>query len=51
MVWELEVRRLLGRIRGKLEANMKIDVKEMGWDVAWSGLIWLVMTSRWRFVV
>lgn len=32
MVWEPEVSRLLGRIRGKLEANMKVDVKAMGWD-------------------
>jgi len=32
LVWETEVSRLLGRMRGKFEANMEIDVKGMGWD-------------------
>jgi len=32
LVWETELSRLLGRIWGKLETNVKIDVKGMGWD-------------------
>ena len=31
LVWEPKVSRLLERIRGRLEINNQIDVKEMGW--------------------
>jgi hypothetical protein len=45
-----EVNRLLGRIRVKWEADIKIDVNEIGWD----GVVCIhlaYITSKWRFVV
>jgi len=39
-----ERKRPLGRPRLRWEDNIKMDIKEVGWE-AWTGLIWL---SVWR---
>jgi hypothetical protein len=36
---EVEGKRLLGRRRCKWEVIIKIDVQEIGWRGAWTGLI------------
>jgi hypothetical protein len=37
-----EGRRPLGRSRHRWNDNIKMDLREIGWDgVAWTGLIWL----------
>ena len=38
---------LIGRLSGRWEDNIQMDLKEMGWE-GWTGLIWLrTVTSRW----
>jgi hypothetical protein len=41
LVGRPEGRRPLGRPRRRLEDNIKIDLQEVGWGGAWTGLIWL----------
>jgi hypothetical protein len=42
LVGKPEGRRPLGRSRRRWEDNIKMDLRERGWDgVAWTGLIWL----------
>jgi hypothetical protein len=36
-----EGKRLLERPRRRWVDNIKIDVRDIGWDVVWTGLIWL----------
>jgi hypothetical protein len=36
-----EGRRPLGRSRRRWEDNIKMDLQEVGWGEAWTGLIWL----------
>jgi hypothetical protein len=42
-----EDKRLLGRPKHRFEDNIKIYLKEMGWD-AWTGFIWLCTGTRGR---
>jgi hypothetical protein len=40
--WESQKERPLGRPRRRLVDNIKMDLREIGWDgVEWIGLIWL----------
>jgi hypothetical protein len=42
LVGKPEGKRLLGRPRRRWVNNIKVDLREMGWDgVNWIGLIWL----------
>jgi len=50
VVGKTEGRRPLGRLRRRLEANVKADLQEVGWGT-WTGLIWLRMRDRWRALV
>jgi len=36
-----EGKRILGRPRRRWEVNFKMDLQEVGWGGAWTGLIWL----------
>jgi len=40
VVGKTEGGRPLGRPRRRLEANVKVDLQEVGWGT-WTGLIWL----------
>jgi hypothetical protein len=40
LVGKPEGKRPLGRLRGKWEDNIKMNLREIGW-VLWTGLIWL----------
>ena len=40
LVGKPEGKRPLGRPRPRWEDNIKVDLKEVGWE-AWTGLIWL----------
>jgi hypothetical protein len=40
LVGKPEGRRQLGRPRRRWEDNIKMDLREAGWE-AWTGLIWL----------
>jgi hypothetical protein len=42
-----EGRKPLGRPKRRWEDNIKMDLQEVGWVGAWTGLIWL----RWRDLV
>jgi hypothetical protein len=42
LVGEPEGKRPLGRPRRRWEDNIKMNLREMGWDgMEWNGLIWL----------
>jgi hypothetical protein len=41
LVGRPEGRRPLGRPRRRWGDNLKIDIHEVGWEGAWTGLIWL----------
>jgi hypothetical protein len=41
LVGKAEGRRSLERRRHRWEDNIKMDFQEVGWEGAWSGLIWL----------
>jgi hypothetical protein len=41
LVGKTEGRRPLGRLRHRWEDNIKMDFQEVGWEGAWTGLIWL----------
>jgi hypothetical protein len=40
LVGKPEGRRPLGRPRRRWEDNIKMDLREVGWRGAWTGLIW-----------
>ena len=41
VVGKPEEKKPLGRPRRIWEANIKMDLQDMGWGEAWTGLIWL----------
>jgi len=41
LVGKPEGKRPLGRPRHRWEDNIKVDLQEVGWGGAWTGLIWL----------
>jgi hypothetical protein len=41
LVGRSEERRPLGRPRRRWEDNIKMDLLDVGWGGAWTGLIWL----------
>ena len=41
LVGKPERKRLFGKPRPRWEDNIKIDIQEVGWGRAWTGLIWL----------
>jgi hypothetical protein len=41
LVGRPEGRRLLGRLRRRWNDNIKMNLQEVGWGSAWTGLIWL----------
>ena len=41
LVGKHEGKRPLGRPRRRWEDNIKMDLQEVGWEDAWTGLIWL----------
>jgi hypothetical protein len=45
LVGRPEGKRPLGRPRRRLEVNIKMGLKEVGWRGAWTGLIWLRIGS------
>jgi hypothetical protein len=46
-----EGKRLLGRPRRRLVANIKMDLKEIGWDgVEWIGWIWFRIGTSGRLL-
>jgi hypothetical protein len=48
--WEKsEVKRLLGRLRRRWEDNIKMDMKEIGWEL-WTGLILVSTGTGDRFL-
>jgi hypothetical protein len=47
LVGKPEGKRPLGRPRCRLVDNIKIDIREIGWDV-WSGLVWLRIGTSGR---
>jgi hypothetical protein len=46
LVGKPEWERPLGRPRRRWEANLKMDVQEVGFG-AWSGLVWLSIGTYW----
>jgi hypothetical protein len=48
LVGKPEGKRPLGRPRRRWVDNIKMDLREIGWDGEWIGLIWLrIGTSGW----
>jgi len=43
-----EGRRPLGRLRHRWEDNNKMDFQEVGWEGAWTGLVWLRIRTGGR---
>jgi hypothetical protein len=41
LVGKPEGKRPLGRPRRRWEDGIKMDLKEIGWEVVWSGFTWL----------
>jgi hypothetical protein len=44
LVGKPEVRRPLGKPRGRWKDNIKMDLREVGWG-AWTGSIWLAIRT------
>jgi len=39
------------KTQARWEVNIKMDLQEVGWRGAWTGLIWLrIGTGGWKFV-
>jgi hypothetical protein len=49
LVEKLEGRRPLGRFRHRLENNIKMDLREIGWGMDWIDLAYV--RDRWRALV
>jgi hypothetical protein len=48
LVGRPEGRKPLGRRRNRWEDNIKMDLQEVGWWGAWTGLIWLKIGTGGR---
>jgi hypothetical protein len=48
---KLEGKRPLGRPRSRWVDNIKLDLREIGWDgMVWAGLIWLKIGTSGRLL-
>jgi hypothetical protein len=50
LVVKSEGRRSLGKPRRRWEDNIKMDLREVGWEKAWTRLIWLRIGTGGRLL-